>query len=214
MGLRPLFDDLCARLAAEHGWAVVRARAVPRPRGMTLEERMAPVAGLDDDRQLGDLRRAAADRAPSVRPRRPCSASAWAACTRSRRAGTGRFDRAVAFYGMIRVPDALAGRRPAASPLDALSPSPGRCPVLAIIGDRDRVHAAGRRRRPRGAPASPSCGTPRPSTASCTTPAGPAHRADDAADAWRRSTEFLDELARCSARSADCAPAARAARGR
>ncbi len=33
MGLRPLFDDMAARLAAEHGWVVCAARAVPRAGG-------------------------------------------------------------------------------------------------------------------------------------------------------------------------------------
>ena len=29
MGLRPLFDDLCARLAADHGWAVCAPEPFP-----------------------------------------------------------------------------------------------------------------------------------------------------------------------------------------
>ena len=33
MGLRPLFDEMCARLAAEHGWAVCAPE--PFPEGET-----------------------------------------------------------------------------------------------------------------------------------------------------------------------------------
>ncbi|MFM8862781.1 MAG: hypothetical protein ACKOIA_10080 [Acidimicrobiia bacterium] len=29
MGLRPLFDDMCARLAAEHGWVVCAPEPFP-----------------------------------------------------------------------------------------------------------------------------------------------------------------------------------------
>src|SRR5947207_891541 len=50
-------------------------------------------------------------------------------------AGTGTFDRAVAFYGMIRVPEAWQGPGHG-EPLDAVA-RPGACPVLAVIGERD-----------------------------------------------------------------------------
>ena len=56
-GLRPLFDDLCARLAAEQGWTVCAPEPFPGREAMTLEERMAAVAGLDDERQLGSAPR-------------------------------------------------------------------------------------------------------------------------------------------------------------
>ena len=63
MGIRPLFDDLCRRLAT-HGFAVccpepftrapadVRAAEAP-------QARMAYVKELDDDSQIGDLEAAA-----------------------------------------------------------------------------------------------------------------------------------------------------------
>ena len=54
-GLRPLFDDLCRRLAAEHGWTVSRARAVPGPRGDD--------ARRAHDHGRGDRRRASPGRA-------------------------------------------------------------------------------------------------------------------------------------------------------
>jgi carboxymethylenebutenolidase len=50
-------------------------------------------------------------------------------------AGTGDFERAVAFYGMIRVPEQWRGAGHG-EPLDALR-RPGACPVLAIVGEAD-----------------------------------------------------------------------------
>src|SRR3954454_5456580 len=61
MGLRPLFDDLCARLAAEHGWAVCAIEPFVGREDLDLQGRMASVGELDDERVLGDLA-AAADR--------------------------------------------------------------------------------------------------------------------------------------------------------
>jgi len=64
-GLRPLFDDLCRRLAT-HGYAVCCpepfARASAAVRDATdAAARLETLPTLDDDRQLGDLA-AAADR--------------------------------------------------------------------------------------------------------------------------------------------------------
>src|SRR5262249_52090649 len=58
-GLRPLFDDHCARLAAPHGWLVCAPEPFPGRESMTLEQRMAAMPGLDDDEHLGDLAAAA-----------------------------------------------------------------------------------------------------------------------------------------------------------
>ncbi len=54
-GLRPLFDDLVAKLATENGWAVAAVEPFPGREQMTLEERMDAMAALDDDRQLADI---------------------------------------------------------------------------------------------------------------------------------------------------------------
>ena len=51
-------------------------------------------------------------------------------------AATGRFDRAVSFYGMIRLPEAW--RSPTmAEPLDVLGGAPDRAPILHLCGTRD-----------------------------------------------------------------------------
>ena len=66
-------------------------------------------------------------------PGRPVSRP-WVAAMKA--AGTGRFDRAVSFYGMIREPDAWAAPGNV-SPLDALTRQ-GACATLAILGGQDR----------------------------------------------------------------------------
>ena len=106
-------------------------------------------------------------------------------------AGTGRFDRAVAFYGMIRVPEhwqgaghdraarrrrgrrAPARRWPSSARVDPWTPpddvAASRPPASTVVryegADHGFVHDASR----------------------------PAHRADDAADAWRRAIAFLSQ---------------------
>ena len=154
---------------------------------------MGYVKELDDDLQLGDLE-AAADylvvhddvqrgRGPRLLHGRHAALKA---------AATGRFDRAVAFYGMIRaarrlggpedapaarhrrrrVPDARDLRRPATATRPPPTSTRSRaawadrpdCEIVVYDGaDHGFVHA----------------------------PERPAHRADDAADAWRRTLAFL-----------------------
>ena len=62
MGLRPLFDDLCARLAAEHGWAVCAPEPFPGREVARRSTSAAPrsPSQRDDDR-IGDLVAAADD---------------------------------------------------------------------------------------------------------------------------------------------------------
>ena len=105
-------------------------------------------------------------------------------------AGTGRFHRAVAFYGMLKVPGRLVCR--------GLHRAPRRgdrapaCPTMAIVGSEDRW-------------------TPPPDVVAAEAagvtvvryegaehgfvhdPTRDAHRADDAADAWQRALQFLGE---------------------
>jgi carboxymethylenebutenolidase len=187
-GLRPLFDDLCARLAAEHGWAVCAPEPFPGRESMTLEERMASVAGLDDAKQVGDLTEAADHlRGLGIEPVAVlgfCMGGMYAL----KASNAGPFDRAVAFYGMIRVPPQWQSDTQGA-PLYAVT-SPGAAPVLAIIGtadpytppdDVDALEATGATVvRYEGAEHGFVHDASRPS-----------HRADDAADAWRRVADFL-----------------------
>lgn len=186
-GLRPLFDDLCARLAAEHAWAVCAVEPFPGREAMPLEERLATgVASLDDERLLGDLA-AAADRlgTPRVAVLGFCMGGMYAL----KAAGTGRFDRAVSFYGMIRVPEQFRGPGHR-EPLEWLD-RPGRCPVLAIIGGRDPWTPPDDVAALRSRPDVEVVVYPEADHGFVHDPARPTHRPDDAADAWRRVAAFL-----------------------
>lgn len=185
-GLRPLFDDLCERLAEENGWVVCAPEPFPGREDMTLPERMAAVGGLVDGAQVGALVEAAdatgADRVGLVGF---CMGGMYAL----KAAGTGRFARCVAFYGMIRVPEDWRSEGQG-EPLDAVT-TPGASPVLAIVGtddpytpagDVDDLEATGAEVvRYEGAEHGFVHDSSRP-----------AHRPDDAADAWRRAITFLN----------------------
>lgn len=189
MGLRPLFDDLAARLADEQRWAVVAVEPFPGPEAeLALPERLEH--RIDAERLTNDLQLGA-----DVVQERTGAASVgiigfcMGGMNVFRAAGTGRFGRGVAFYGMIRPPSPWSV--PGDDPLDALA-RPGSCPVLAILGGADHftppadvadLDAVGDHvtiQVYEGA----EHGFVHDATR-------PAHRADDAADAWRRTIDFL-----------------------
>lgn len=186
MGLRPLFDELCARLAADHGWVVCAPEPFPGRESLALEDRLAEgVAGLRDVDVLGDLVAAAdatgCDRAAVLGF---CMGGMYAL----KAASTGRFDRAVAFYGMIRLPEEWRGEGQG-EPLDLVVDRSGT-DVLAITGtadpytpleDRDALRAAGVEVVEYGGA----------EHGFVHDPDRPTHRPDDAADAWRRVAAFL-----------------------
>lgn len=186
MGLRPLFDDMVDRLAADTGWAVCSAEPFAGHTDWTIEERMnGGVPQIGDERILGDVVAAAdATGCESVGVLGFCMGGMFT----FKAAATGRFDRAVAFYGMIRLPEAWRGPT-VGEPLDALR-SAERCPTMAMIGTVDPytppadvadAEAAGVDVvRYEGADHGFVHDASRPN-----------HRADDAADAWQRALAFL-----------------------
>lgn len=189
MGLRPLFDEMVARLAGEHGWSVAAVEPFPGRETMTLEERMDAMSGLDDEQQVADLVAAAymldIERVSILGF---CMGGMYT----MKAAATGRFDRAAPFYGMIRVPEQWRGPKQRDA-VDVLLASPGSAArVLAIIGtadpytppeDVDALEAAGAAVvRYEGA-----------EHGFVHVPERPSHRPDDAADAWRRVVEFFSE---------------------
>ena len=185
-GLRPLFDDHVARLATENGWAVCAFELWPgRDDLPTLADRLNAGGSLDDARVLGDAV-AAAD-ATGVEPVGIvgfCMGGMYAL----KAAGTGRFARAVSFYGMGRVPE-MWHSPTQGEPLDALA-QPEACPALLLAGTADpwvpeedmaALEAAGVEVvRYDGA-----------DHGFAHDPTRDAHRADDAADAWRRAIAHL-----------------------
>jgi dienelactone hydrolase len=196
MGVRSLFDELCGRLAT-HGFAVVCAEPFARfPRDVRdapdPTQRMSHMKEMDDERQLGDLARAvelirATDGVERVSIIGFCMGGMYTL----KAAATDVFTRAVAFYGMIRVPGDWKGP----SLRDALDTAQQVCPTLAIFGGKDpwvplddveALRAAWRDRDDCEIVVYPDAdhgfvhGVERP-----------AHRPDDAADAWRRAITFL-----------------------
>jgi carboxymethylenebutenolidase len=194
MGLRPLFDDLCRRLAT-HGFAVVAPEPFARAPAEEITEpagRMALVKDMDDELQIGDLEAAAdylviRDDVNEVAVIGFCMGGMQVL----KAAAMGRFDRAVAFYGMIRPPDGWTGDKTRV-PLDTAAEV---CPTLAIFGGKDEYTPAADIEALRAAWASrPDCEIVVYADAEhgfVHAPERPAHRPDDAADAWRRALEFL-----------------------
>jgi dienelactone hydrolase len=185
MGLRPLFDDHAQRLADEQGWAVAVVEPWPGREDLALEDRLQMVGTIDDPAFLADVV-AAADLL-DVDPV-GITGFCMGGMFTLKAVGTGRFHRAVAFYGMLVVPDHWKGDG-TVEPLDAVR-SPEACPALAIVGTVDQwtppddvaaAEAAGVTVvRYEGA----DHGFVHDDTR-------PTHRPDDAADAWRRAIEFL-----------------------
>lgn len=185
MGLRPLFDDMCARLAAEHGWVVCAPEPFPGREHLDVQERLAVMADLDDT-ALRATALAAADATgcATVVTTGFCMGGMLA----FKAAASGRFARAAGFYGMIRLPADWSGGS-LGQPIDALG-SPERCPTLAIIGTADHFTP------PDDVAAAEALGVEVVRYEGAEhgfvhDPSRPAHRADDAADAWRRVAAFL-----------------------
>jgi carboxymethylenebutenolidase len=185
MGLRPLFDDLCARLAGEQGWAVCAVEPFPGQQDLALEDRLATgVAGLDDGQVVANLIAGAdATECERVGLIGFCMGGMYAL----KAAGSGRFDRLVSFYGMIRVPEHFAGPGQG-EPLEMLGPHAGR--VLAILGGRDHFTPEDDVEDLRATGANVVVYV-EAEHGFVHDPARPAHRPDDAADAWRRAVDWL-----------------------
>jgi carboxymethylenebutenolidase len=187
MGLRPLFDEHVRRLADDHGWAVAAVEPWPGREDLPLEERLGAVGTIDDGALLADLV-AAADQlgVEPVGVTGFCMGGMFA----YKAAGTGRFHRAVGFYGMLRVPAHWTGEH-TIEPLDAVR-AEGACPTMAIVGSIDQwtppddVDAA----KAAGVTVVQYEGADHGFVHDDTRPA---HRPEDAQDAWRRAIAFLSE---------------------
>ncbi|MFP5371850.1 MAG: dienelactone hydrolase family protein [Actinomycetes bacterium] len=187
-GLRPLFDDLVARLSSDHGWAVIAVEPFPGrtfPEG-DMEPRFQAMAELDDDRLLGDLTDAARNLGT---PELGCIGFCMGGMYALKAAGTGAFTRICSFYGMVRVPEEWQGPGQG-EPLDHLSRAPDSTKVMAVIGGRDTYIP------PDDVAALKAAGVdiafyPDAEHGFVHDPNRPAHRPDDAADAWSRAIRFL-----------------------
>jgi carboxymethylenebutenolidase len=185
MGLRPLFDDHCARLAREQAWSVCAFELFAGREHLTRDERMEAAKDNDDARILGDaLAAARATGCERVGILGFCMGGMYTL----KSVRTGRFFRSVPFYGMIRVPENWRG--PGQSePLDALAAGDASS-VLAIVGTADPFTP------PDAIAALEATGATvvayeGADHAFVHDPDRPVHRPDDAADAWRRAIDWL-----------------------
>jgi carboxymethylenebutenolidase len=185
MGLRPLFDGHVRRLADALGAAVCAPEPWPGRETLGLDERLGAVGSLVDADVLADAAAAAdATGAPRVGIIGFCMGGMYTL----KAAASGRFDRAVSFYGMIRVPDQWSSPTQA-QPLDLLAGP--HCPVLAIIGSADVWTPPGDVEALGAVDGVEVVVYEGAEHGFVHDPQRPAHRADDAADAWQRALAFL-----------------------
>ena len=185
MGMRSLFDGLVARLATDNDWSVAAFELYPGREHLDVADRLAAASSLEDDRVLGDAVAAAElTGGGSVGVLGFCMGGMYTL----KAVGTGRFDRHCPFYGMVRVPEAWRGPGQG-EPLDALATGDASS-VLAVIGcddawtppdDVDALEAV-------GATVVRYAGADHGFVHDASRPA---HRADDAADAWSRVLAWL-----------------------
>jgi len=186
MGLRPLFDDHCARLAHANNWNVCAVELFAGMAHLDRDERMVAARALDDGRILRDVLAAAdATQCDRVNIVGFCMGGMYTL----KSVKTDRFHRHVPFYGMIHVPDDWRGAGQG-DPLDAVREGDPRR-VLAIIGTAD--------------PWTPAGAVDELESAGVTVvryhgadhafvhdPDRPAHNAQYATDAWARATDWIN----------------------
>lgn len=184
--LRPLFDDMVARLAREWNMAVCAVEPFPgRSLGADIQPRFAAVPSLDDAHHLRDLHEAA-DVLGTERVGLMGFCMGGMYCFKS--AVSSRFDRIASFYGMIRVPNDWQSSTQA-EPLAMLAQGDAG-KVLAIIGTKD--------------PYTPPADVAALRAVGCNVveyteaehgfahdAMRPSHRAADAADAFARTRDWL-----------------------
>jgi carboxymethylenebutenolidase len=194
-GLRPLFEDMAARLAS-HGLAVVtfeQFAAQPESVRASVDQRMAHVGALQDDQQL-EIFSAVADLL--VVEDDVARVSIIGFCMGGhyvfKAASTDRFDAAVAFYGMLRTPEGWGGGASRIEPLEVASQM---VPTLAFFGTADPWTPAADIDALRSAWAGRSdCEIVVVEGAEhgfVHDPDRPIHRADDAAMAWDKTLDWV-----------------------
>jgi carboxymethylenebutenolidase len=156
-----------------------------------VEERLELVRTRLDERQVGDLVAAAGElRARTGVDRVAVLGFCMGGMYALKAATTGAFDRAVSFYGMIRVPASFDGpghRHPIDLIRDRAATT---APILAVIGGRDTYTPPGEVDELEAAGAT-VVRYPDAEHGFVHDASRPTHRAADAADAWRRVVEFL-----------------------
>lgn len=185
-GLRPVFDDLVARLAREWNMAVAAVDPFPgRQMSTDVQERFAVVAGMDDDVHLRDLHQAADVLAtPRVGLIGFCMGGMY--CFKSSR--SDRFARIASFYGMIRIPEGWRSSTQG-EPLAILRVGHAER-VLAVIGNRDPYTPESDVSELRTTGVT-ICEYPEAEHGFAHDSSRPSHRPDDAADAFTNAKNWL-----------------------
>ena len=187
-GLRPLFDDHVARFSKEWNMSVIAVEPFPdreESLGADVEKRFAAVPTLNDDDHLRDLEMAC-DALGTARVGLMGFCMGGMYCFKSAR--SQRFDRIVSFYGMITMPEAWRSSTQH-EPLDILRAG-NADRVLAIIGARDPYtpHADVELLQETGATVQVYSDAEHGFAHDT---ARPAHRPDDARDAFDRARKWL-----------------------
>lgn len=187
-GLRPLFDDHVKRFAHEWNMSVIAVEPFPGQEnalGSDVEKRFAAVPGLDDDNHLRDLELACdVLGTPRLGLMGFCMGGMY--CFKSVR--SERFDAIVSFYGMIKMPEAWKSATQR-EPLEILHNGHADR-LLAIIGARDPYTPNDDVDLLRATGASVQVYSEAEHGFAHDT-ARPAHRADDAQDAFNRAKRWL-----------------------
>ena len=187
LGLRQLFDEMVARLADENGWAVGAFEPFPEQQPPAVDERMALMPSMHDERWVADAV-ATADLL-DVEPVGILGFCMGGMVT-MKAAASGRFHRAAPFYGMVRNPTDWQSTTNTDA-IDALRAAPGTADrVLAIMGTADPYtpHEHLAELEGSGATVVRYAGAEHGFVHD---PNRPAHRPDDAADAWSRAIAWL-----------------------
>jgi carboxymethylenebutenolidase len=187
MGLRPLFDTMAERLAEENGWVVVVPEPFAGRQDLPLEARLGSVGEFDDLAEMATMVQAAdATGMHTVGILGFCMGGMWAL----KASATGRFHRAVSFYGMIRMPEQWRSDTQADA-IDFVT-SPGACPVLELVGTVDPFVPLDDIADLQAADAEVVI-YEGADHGFVHDPSRPTHRAEDAADAWARAIAFLNQ---------------------
>lgn len=185
MGLRPLFEDHCARISKEWKVSVCAPELFPGGEKLSLDQRMKKAKTFDDEEKVGDIL-AAAQRTgcDNVHVIGFCMGGMYAL----KAAAEERFTKCVSFYGMIKIPKQWKGKGQR-EPLELLSER-GASHVMAIVGTEDSWVPLedAKELEALGATVVVYKGAEH---AFVHDPDRPAHRPKDAADAWKRAKKFL-----------------------
>jgi carboxymethylenebutenolidase len=185
MGLRPLFEDHCARISKEWKVSVCAPELFPGGDKWGLDQRMKKAKQLKDEDKVADIL-AAAQRTgcDTVHLVGFCMGGMYAL----KAAVEDRFTKAVSFYGMIRVPKQWKSKGQG-EPLDLLADR-AAMHVMHIAGDSDMwvpvsdIDELGKL----GATTVVYKGAEHGFVHD---PERSAHRPKDAKDAWARAKKFL-----------------------